>query len=177
MIYSMLKTLILAVAFVALAVGSTFAAEPEELGDFTDWKAFVLSDGGQKVCWMVTKPKDSKPTNVKRGDIYMFVTHRPNHPAQPIKNEISIVTGYTYSAGSDVEANIDGSKKFSLSTQGDGAWLKTADDESRMIKAMRAGREAVIRGLSNRNTTTVDKYSLNGFTKAHKTISTACGVR
>ena len=177
---SMMKTaltkLIAGAAFAVITTFGAVAAEPEELGQFTDWSAFALSDGGQKVCWMVTLPKNSKPGNVQRGEIHLFVTHRPNHPAGPIKNEVSVVTGYTYNPGSEVAAKI-GSKKFAMFTQGDGAWLKTEDDEAKMIAAMKAGRDAVVEGVSSRNTTTIDTYSLSGFTKAHKSISTACGVR
>ena len=161
----------------ALTMGLAFAATahaagPELLGNYQDWTAFKMEDGGQTTCWMATKPTEALPENVRRGDIYLMVTHRPD---QNVKNEVSVITGYTYEPGSNVTARV-GSDSWSLFTQGDGAWLRDPQDETEMVDAMKAGASIVVEGRSNRGTDTTDTYSLYGFTNAHKAISEACGV-
>ncbi|MCP1336610.1 invasion associated locus B family protein [Futiania mangrovi] len=156
-----------------LIAGQAAAAGPELLGNFRDWTAFAMTDGGQKTCWMATKPVEALPDNVRRGDIYLMVTHRPG---QSVKNEVSVITGYTYEPGSSVTATV-GTDNWSLFTQGDGAWLRDAVEEQRLVEAMKRGANIRVKGRSNRGTDTTDTYSLIGFTAAHKTISEACGVR
>ena len=164
---------LLAVFFMLGTVAASTAA-PELLGRYRDWDAFVISDGGNKTCYMRSVPLKTEPSNVKRGDIVLFVTHRTQGD---VSNEISILTGYPYKEGSSVSAEVDGSTSFTLFTQGDGAWLERAADEAAMVKAMRAGQRLIVKGVSQRGTRTTDRYSLSGFTSAHKKIGTACGVQ
>ena len=54
------------------------------------------------------------------------------------------------------------------------AWPPEAAVTRRLVKAMRAGRDMVVNGVSTRGTKTTDTFSLLGFTAAHKAISKAC---
>ncbi len=164
----------LSTVFFLLGTAVASAAAPELLGRYRDWDAFVISDGGSKTCYMRSVPLKTEPTNVRRGDIVLFVTHRTQGD---VANEVSILTGYPYKDGSSVSAVVDGSKSFTLFTQGDGAWLERAADEAAMVDAMRAGQRLIVKGVSSRGTRTTDRYSLSGFTSAHKRVSAACGVR
>jgi len=145
-------------------------AQIEQIGVYRDWDAYVLQENGSRVCYMLSVPKDMEPKNVRRGEVYFLVTHRPG---ENVRDEISIITGYTYESGSTVTAQI-GSRNYELFTKDDGAWLRNTDDEARMVRAMKRGEEMVVTGLSNRGTTTMDRYSLFGFTAAHNAISGAC---
>jgi len=174
---SPLKAVLLALVtglWMGLVISPAVAqSSPESLGNFRDWKAFKLNDGGSKVCWIATKPLESLPEGVRRGDIYLMLTHRPS---QNVKNELSVITGYTYETGSVTKASI-GSNKLRFFTDGDGAWLRTADEESNAVKYMRKGSKMTVVGVSNRGTETTDSYSLLGFTAALKTISDACNIK
>lgn len=160
--------------WLVLAASSAGAqSSPESLGNFRDWKAFKLSDGGDVICWIATKPLESLPAGVRRGDIYLMLTHRPG---QNVKNEVSVITGYTYEPGSVAKASV-GKNKLRFFTDGDGAWLRTADEENKAVKYMKKGSKMSVIGKSSRGTMTTDSYSLLGFSAALKTINEACNVR
>ena len=57
------------------------------------------------------------------------------------------------------------------------AWAPDTTSDQRMVAAMKAGSVMVVQGTSARGTLTKDTYSLKGFTKAHSTISEACGIK
>ena len=162
---------------VALSALPGRAQEKTDLiGSFNDWDAFTLRRGnGTMLCYMVSVPKSWKASreNVRRGDIYITVTHRPSGG---VRDQVNIVVGYPLKKGSEVTATIDGQTSFELFTQGDGAWLYTAEQDSEMVQAMRRGVTLVVEGTSSRGTDTTDRYSLMGFTAAYNAISKACGV-
>jgi hypothetical protein len=134
------------------------------------WGAFQVKEDGGTTCYMAGQPGASKPGNVKRGKIWLLVTHRPY---RNIRDEVSIYIGYPFKSGSEVTVNIDG-KTYKMFTDGETAWAPNAKADAQLVKAMRAGSKMVIRGLSSRGTKTVDTYSLKGFTRAHKAIGSAC---
>ncbi len=144
--------------------------DPRSLGTFKDWNAYTWVEGGQKVCYMLSRPTKSLPTNVNRGDIYMMVTYRPKSRA---KEEVSHVTGYTYKNKSVVDVTID-KRKFKLATDNDVAWIAEGESDATFIKAMRGGSRMTVKGTSSRGTLTTDTYSLQGFTAAHKQIRKSC---
>ncbi|WP_439815315.1 invasion associated locus B family protein [Zavarzinia sp. CC-PAN008] len=151
-----------------LMAGPALAQSPRSLGTFGDWDAFSTSDSGKPVCYVATSPKTTKPTNVRRDPIFLLVTHRGN-----VRNEVSVVTGYTYKPKSEVKAAVDGSN-FTLFTQGDGAWARDQQTDARIVDAMRKGAQMVVKGTSSRGTETTDTYSLKGISAALDAINKAC---
>ncbi|MSP41951.1 MAG: hypothetical protein EXR08_01065 [Alphaproteobacteria bacterium] len=143
------------------------------LGSSRDWDAFVVTEGKTKSCYLRAAPGKSEPAGANRGDVYLFVTHRP---ASKITNEINIIAGYPYKAGSDASISV-GKEKFSLFTENDGAWVEKPAEEGRLIAAMKQADRLVVTGTSQRGTKTTDTYSLAGFSAALKTINKACGVK
>jgi invasion protein IalB len=137
------------------------------------WGAFSLKEGKGKACYMAGQPSESKPAGVKRGPIWVLITHRPY---KKIKGEVGVYVGYPFKPGSTATINVDG-KTFKLYTVDDTAWMENPKKEAGLVKAMRAGKKMVIRGVSKRGTKTTDRYSLKGFTRAHKAINRACKVR
>ncbi|MEO1197762.1 MAG: invasion associated locus B family protein [Pseudomonadota bacterium] len=152
------------------AVAPAVAQTAQALGQFRDWGAYVSGNGGSKMCFILSQPKDMEPKNVQRGDVFFYVTIRPG---QGVRSEISIITGYNYRDGSSVTAEI-GSDRFTLFTNQDAAWLDNAAEEERLITAMRAGQTMVIRGTSSRGTDTVDQYSLFGVSAALERAGEEC---
>ncbi len=146
------------------------AQTAQALGQFRDWGAYVSGSGSDRTCFILTQPKDMEPKNVNRGDVFFYVTIRPS---QGVRNEVSVITGYTYQANSTVTAEI-GSDRFTLFTNQDAAWLDNAAEEARLIAAMRAGQTMVVRGTSSRGTNTVDQYSLFGVSAALDRAAQEC---
>lgn len=173
MIVRFLTYLALIVPLIAVTATGSMAAAPKLIGSYRDWDAFMLNSPDGKTCYVRTAPTKSEPTNVRRGDIFLFVTHRE---AGKVYNEVSVLTGYPYKTGSSVSAMI-GNQKFTLFTEGDGAWLEKATDETRMVTAMKKGANMTVIGTSQRGTRTTDRYSLRGFTNAHQAASKACNYR
>jgi len=155
-----------------LAIGVATAAsaqEPQVIGTFRDWKAYVYQSGSQKVCYMASAPKKAEGNYSARGKIWMLITRRSPGP----KDVVSIIAGYNYKADSQVRVVI-GLRDFRLFTQGDTAWTFGEADDSSMIAAMKAGVDMVVRGQSERGTDTKDTYSLLGFTAAYDAVRQAC---
>ena len=161
------------VFLVCLASPMAQAAGPKSIGTFKSWSAILLVENKSRICYLNSVPQKSQGKYKKRGPTYIQVSHRD--PAG-VRNEVSVTAGYTYRKGGRVTIDIDG-KKFSLFTQGDTAWSSDKKTDYSLVAAMRAGHDMLVRGTSSRGTLTTDRYSLSGFTAAHKAISKACGVK
>jgi len=139
-------------------------AQPKLLGQYGPWGAYTATPGGKKVCFALAKPSASEtnPPNRPRNPVYMFVSTRP---ADKVANEVSLVIGYPFKAGTEASAQIGGTS-FALYTQQDGAWIKNAAEEAKMVDAMRGGDNVVIKGVSAKGTQSTDTFSLKGVSQA-----------
>lgn len=173
-----LRRAIGAMAVLAAFCAGQLAAQTqfERAGAQQDWSVFEAGSGKDRVCWIVSKPtkwearRDGRKVDVNRGDIYLMVANRPG---QGVTNEISMVAGYPFRTNSNVGVEI-GSDKFTMFTQDQTAWLENARADAQMIEAMKRGVEAVITGISGRGTTTIDTFSLLGFTAALQEAQRLC---
>ena len=147
-------------------------AQPSLLGQFGDWGAYTASNAGKKVCYALAKPSSqaTDPPNRPRDPAYIFVSTRPS---ESVRNEISIVIGYPFKPGSDATVDI-GSAKYAMYTQADGAWIKNAAEEARMVDAMRRGSDLVVSGESGRGTKSTDRYTLKGLSQALDRVASEC---
>lgn len=130
----------------------------------TDWAVFEGTD--PKECWAVTAPKETASTrdgqavSVRRGDILLFVTFRPE---QSVQGEISYTGGYPFAEGSTATLDVGGST-FELFTEGEYAWPATPADDQKIVTAIKRGANAVVTARSARGTETKDTFSLLGAT-------------
>jgi invasion protein IalB len=147
-------------------------AQPKLLGQYGLWGAYTASPGGKKVCFALAKPSSSEtnPPNRPRNPVYMFISTRP---ADKVTNEVSLVIGYPFKAGTEATAQI-GATSFALYTQQDGAWIKNANEEAKMVDAMRGGDNAMIKGVSAKGTQSTDTFSLKGVSQALDRASQDC---
>ncbi len=148
------------------------AAGATLLGQFGDWGAYTASPGGKKVCFALGKPNASttNPAGRPRDPAFLFVSTRPS---EKVKEEVSIIIGYPFKVGSEAAVQI-GSTNFALYTQNDGAWIKNAAEEARMVDTMKKGADAVVKGESGRGTKTTDTFSLKGLEQALTRIAQEC---
>jgi hypothetical protein len=59
-------------------------------------------------------------------------------------------------------------------TQADGAWIKNAAEEARMVDAMRKAGEMIVSGESGKGTKSTDKYSMKGLSQALDRVASEC---
>ncbi len=157
-------------AVVAALIGAGAAAtqEVEAVGAHNAWSVYQVGSGAQRVCWIRSAPtrqdarRSGQRVQVNRGETFLTVAARPG---DGVRNEVSTQIGYTFRQNSEVRVDI-GSNRFTMFTDGDKAWPNAPADDDRLVDAMRRGAEAVLTGVSSRGTTTIDTYSLIGFTAA-----------
>ena len=91
-----------------------------------------------------------------------------------VKDEVSmLVTGYQLKPNTDASLAV-GPTQFAMYTQNDGAWVKNAADEPRLIDSMRKGSDLVIKGTSGRGTQSTDTYALKGIAQALDRANQQC---
>lgn len=159
----------------ALAAGGATAQEStNRVAAKTDWSVFVESNPTE--CWSVSAPKktvnkrDGRVVAVRRGDILLFVSFRPG---SKVNGEVSFTGGYPFAGGSTVSLEI-ADNSFELFTDGEWAWPASADDDAKIVTAMKRGAEAKLTARSGRGTITEDTFSLLGFTAAVAEAEARC---
>ena len=155
------------VAALVLAAASS-PGSAQDLGTYKAWRSHAFVEANERVCSMWSQPDKAQGKYTKRGEIFAFVTHRPD-----VSNKVSFEIGYDFKPGVALEVKID-RERYRLTTSGRTAWSDDAKTGEKMVRAMRAGKEMVVVGISKRGTKTTDTYSLSGFTAAHRAIGRAC---
>ena len=139
----------------------------------TAWSVFVEED--PKECWAVSAPSETvntrggEPVQVRRGDILLFATYRPDIDTP----EISFTGGYPFDPDSAVQMAV-GETEYQLFVDGEWAWSANPEEDKRILATLRAGAEAVLTARSTRGTDTKDTFSLFGFTAATEEAERQC---
>jgi invasion associated locus B (IalB) protein len=146
--------------------------QPTLLGMYGEWGAYTAAPGGKKICFALAKPTRSEttPQGRPREPAYMFVSSRP---AEKVKDEVSIIIGYGFKPNSDANLELGGAN-YAMYTQNDGAWIKNAAEETRLVDGLRKGNDATIKGVSARGTATTDVFSLKGLSQALDKVGEEC---
>ena len=170
------KILLLLMLSSSLTV-ATSAQELREAGQHKAWRVFTTGQGAQMTCYIVSEPVTKKPSNVRRGEIFLAVSHRPG---QGVYNEVSVRIGYPFSEASNPFAKIeaDSFRFFTGSKMGQAsanwAWMESPKDHVALVAAMKRGNRLVFKGTSKRGTLTTDTYSLMGFSAAYRQLNELC---
>ena len=149
----------------------------EAVQTFSHWRLFVEGSGASKTCFILGEPTQTAPKNVKRGAIFLTITHRPG---QGVRNEVAISNGYPFSAESNPFAQVGGTEfAFFTGVQARNgadswAWLRDLNNQTGLVTAMQRGKTLVFKGTSSRGTLTTDTYSLSGVTAATRALDAAC---
>ena len=169
-------TVLVAAAAAVLGIAATSAGAQTDtsVAAYRDWSVFTPTN--PRECYIVSPPVETEArrggqtVSVNRSEIRLFVIIRPSDdPAEAIDQQVAFTGGYPFRAGSTVEMEI-GDQNFSLVT-GSGsnneyAWPSSPEADRQVVAAMRAGVSAKVTGVSARGTTTIDTFSLLGFTAA-----------
>jgi invasion protein IalB len=160
---------VLAALLLVILSPLTAAAQgaPTLLQQYGDWEAYRYEANGQVTCYLLSKPTRLEPSNRNHGDVFFFLTSRPQ---ESVVNEVSFLVGYPFAPDSNVVVDIDG-QKFNLFTKEDGAWVESTADEQQLVAAMRAGRSMTVAAQSERGTATNYAFSLSGVTAGSNRVA------
>ena len=86
--------------FCILIVSEASAQEIKKVGKFKDWETIVVTDGSKKLCFAQSKPVLQSPKKNPR-EARLFISFRP---ADKIKDEVSITSGYQYNTQNSITA-------------------------------------------------------------------------
>ena len=170
----MIKQTIFLFKFIVTCLFSTnlMASEKVQIEQFSDWSVLRQETDAGRLCYITSEPIEKKGDYDKenRGETRVFVTHGPGKAERDV---VSIVAGYMFKKQSEVELNVDGIQQ-SFFTLEDRAWSFGQDEDKKIIRNMKRGNKLTVKGISSRGNTTIDIYSLSGFTKAKQMLDKIC---
>ena len=151
----------------SIVLGATSAAAaPRMVANSGDWDVYSYQRDGKAVCYALSVPKDSKPSNVDHGSNYFLIA-----PAQGAdRKEPEVISGYPLKAGSMIEISV-GQDRFQMFTKDNTGWVNNTSRAPELMKALRGGRTMIIKAISARGTRTIYTYSLNGISAALDRVS------
>jgi invasion protein IalB len=152
------------------AQGAGTGAAPSLIVQYGDWGVYVSQAAKTKICYALSQPKERQPGGLKRDPGYFFISTRPG---ENVRNEVSVVVGFAIKDGADATVDV-GTASFPFFTKNDGAWMKNAAEEARLIDALRKGRDFTVKSTSQRGNPTSDRYSLSGIGQALDRIAQEC---
>ena len=148
----------------------TLSEEVKKVGKFKDWETIVVTDGTKKLCFAQSKPVLQSPKKNPR-EARLFISFRP---ADKIKDEVSITSGYQYNTQNSITAKSGKNKiKFDVKKE-NFAWIGDTGLERKMVNVMKKGSRIMITGYNQEGSQTIDHYSLLGFTKAYGAAKKGC---
>ena len=166
---SIIKQIIF-IIFTITFIADVNAEEVKKMGTHKDWETYVINSDTGKVCFAQSKPVLQSPKNSSR-EARLFISFRPG---EKITNEISVTAGYEFNNKNSVIAQ-SGKNKYKLDLIQDGfAWMTGTKLEIKMIKTMKKGSRIMITGNTQNGSSTIDHYSLLGFTKAYNATKANC---
>ena len=147
------------------------AADGKAISSHGQWTAYETGSSAKKTCFISSEPTKLKGdyNRNNRDQTRVYVTHGPKKSDRDV---VSSFAGYRFKDQEDVFFNIDG-RKFTLYSSDSYAWA-TPDLDQILVKEMKRGRSLTVTGVSSRGNTTIDIYSLTGFTAAYNVIGKSC---
>ena len=148
-----------------------------------DWTVVVWASGDLE-CGIISKPRrqvairGGKEAVVRRGKISLSISVDPRDP--PPHYRVSYQSGYPFRQNSAATLNID-NQAYTLivgtaEENSEWAWPPSAEDDNKVVDAMKMGLNAVITATSRRGTEVKDTFSLLGVTDALKLAEQRCAV-
>jgi hypothetical protein len=99
------KTIATAVTALFALTAAAWAQSPTRIEQFDAWGAYSYDSAGGKVCYVLSVPISSAPTNVDHGDIFFLISQRPG---QNVSYEPQAMMGYPLQESSKITVNVDG---------------------------------------------------------------------
>jgi len=141
------------------------ANAPKEIAKFDDWTAATHQEGGQTVCYALTRAQSSTPSPPGRGDVVLTVTERAT-----ARDTVAIEAGSDYAKDASVTVQVDQAGLDFFTRQRDAY----ARDGKAAIAAFQKGERAIARSPGSHGQQVTDTFSLKGFSAAYAAIVKAC---
>lgn len=136
---------------------------PKSIGTFQDWQAATHTEGGQTVCYALTRAKTAGAVP-GRGEVVLTVTHRPN-----LRDAVAISAGFAYAANAEVKVEA-GQAGLDFYTAQRSAFAR---EGAKAVAAFNRVQQATAKSPGPRGPV-ADTFSLKGFTQAYAAITKAC---
>jgi hypothetical protein len=136
---------------------------PKSIGTFQDWQAATHTEGGQTVCYALTRAKTAGAVP-GRGEVVLTVTHRPN-----LRDAVAISAGFAYAANAEVKVEA-GQAVLDFYTAQRSAFAR---EGAKTVAAFNRVQQATAKSPGPRGPV-ADTFSLKGFTQAYAAITKAC---
>jgi hypothetical protein len=159
-----------ALVAVTMLAAPASAQEVKTLLTSGKWSAHMFQEDAKNVCYVESKPIKSEGNYRARGEVLLQVTNRPSDKTTDV---ISVVAGYSYQQDSDAVIQV-GSRRFTFFTFGENAWARDNQTDKAVVQAMIKGASLTVAGNSSRGTSTVDTFTLQGFSAAYKAMNDSC---
>ena len=134
------------------------------------WGAYTASPGGKKVCFASPSRRARRPPPEPAARSRLHFHLLPSR--RKVRDE-SRSSSATAEPNADASIEISGAA-YAMYTQADGAWVKNAAEETRLVDAMRKGADLTVKGTSAKGTASVDVYSLRGLPEALNRVGQEC---
>lgn len=151
----------------AFAAAAPAFAQARAMDQFRDWGTYSYQADGNKVCYVMSVPKEKRPASLDHGDIFFFVSQKPG---QGGGYEPQFIAAYDFQSDSKVTVTV-GDATYSMFTRGKSAWLEDAGQGPQLVAAMKAGADMSVSATSGRGNPTSYSFSLFGLTDALNSIS------
>ncbi|MDE1900699.1 MAG: hypothetical protein KGI37_03510 [Alphaproteobacteria bacterium] len=155
-------------------------ASPEKsLGRFDAWQAYVMMQGGQKTCYMVTT-KTVQAARWARAQPYIMITHRPVEASTDV---------FSYNAGTRLDSGRGaairvGTTDFDLFAVHDVAWARLVQTDHAIAAALIGKTQPAVPSTVRvtawpdraHTAALVDVFDVTGAPAAYHAIGVACGL-
>jgi hypothetical protein len=140
---------------------------PKQIAQFDDWTAATHEEGGQTVCYALTRAQSSSPTLPGRGDVVLTVSERT-----AVRDTVAIEAGFDYGKDASVTVQVDQTGLDFFTRERDAY----ARDGKAAVAAFQKGERAIARSPAPHGQVT-DTFSLKGFSAAYAAIVKACPTK
>lgn len=165
----MLRTSLIALGALSLAVSLTASAAPSVVRQYSDWVVFTEDVGGERLCYAATQATDKAPRSAEHGDVWFYVS---NWRSGKARNQPSLKVGYELRGDLPGKARV-GRADWSLFGVGREAFAQDSDDAA-LVRQLKRGRELRVEATSARNTRVTYHFSLAGSSSAIDRASSIC---
>ena len=146
------------------------AQEAQNQGAYGDWVVLTRDTSDGRVCFAVSEPQESAPSNVDHGSVFFVLSSWANGAAD---EQPRFIAGYPLRPETPPQARI-GSSRFQMFAAGQDGFVEDLDDEGDLVRQMRRGATMRIEATSQRGTATSYLFSLQGVTAALQRVDALC---
>lgn len=144
------------------------AQAQEFVASYGNWWVFNMIQNNAKTCYIASAPIHKTGNYSKRGEPHLMITSRG-----PNADEVSAYVGYPLKLNVEAKIEID-DKPFKLFTEDERIWAYSEQQDRNLVNLLKKGDRALVRGISQRNSFSIDTYSLKGFSMAYNKMKAVC---